>query len=195
MIVGAFLVQNTAWSNVEKAIARLKTAGMLSPEAIQRTSEGELAGLIRSSGYFRQKAKKVKAFVAHLFARHGGSLERLLSQDAGALRQELLALHGVGPETADSIVLYAANQPIFVVDAYTRRLLDRLGLLRQPTYDAVQAYCHARLPLDAPLFNELHALIVRHSVVHCRARPICAGCPLLDVCPTGARNADGQRLP
>lgn len=184
MIVGAILTQNTSWKNVERAIARLKETGNLSPEAIARMPSEELAELIRSSGFFRMKARKLKAFVEHLEAHHNGRLESLFDRDASELRRELLGIHGIGPETADSIVLYGAGKPTFVVDAYTCRLFERLGLLSGPTYDHVQQFCHENLPTDAPLFNEFHALIVRHSVVHCRKRPLCAGCPLVAHCPS-----------
>lgn len=189
MIVGAFLTQNTAWTNVEKAMARLKAAGALSVEALRARPVDDLAELIRPSGYFRQKAKHLKMFVAHLDAHHQGSLDALLAQETGALRRELLGLTGVGPETADSIVLYAAGRPTFVVDAYTRRLFDRLGLLDRPTYEEVQAYCHARLPTDAARWNEFHALIVRLGAERCGARARCLGCPLRPICATG-RNVE-----
>ena len=187
MIVGAFLTQNTAWTNVEKAIGRLKMADKLSLAGIRGLRDDELGELIRPSGYFRQKARRLKAFVEYLDRAHGGSLEHLLSQDAADLRRELLGLHGVGPETADSIVLYAAGRPSFVVDAYTRRLFDRLGVLPRPTYDEVQSYCQERLPADAPYFNEFHALIVRHCADRCQARPRCPGCPLAQICPLGSK--------
>lgn len=182
MVVGAFLVQNTAWANAEKAVSALKAADRLRVEALDALTRDELAELIRSSGFHRQKAARIKGFVAHLAQRHGGSLERLLARPTADLRAELLSLDGVGPETADSIVLYAARQPSFVVDAYTRRLFYRLGWSERPTYETIQARCHQELPRDSALFNEFHALIVRHAVVHCRARPRCAGCPLLDRC-------------
>ncbi len=186
MIVGAILVQNTAWRNVEKALASLKAADRLSLRAIDQTPLDELAALIRSSGFYREKAKKLKAFAAHVHTRYAGNLAALLAGEPRELRRELLALRGIGPETADSIILYAAGQPIFVVDAYTRRLFARLGLPVASEYDAIQRYCHERLATDARLFNEYHALIVRHAVVHCRARPRCAGCPLAEVCPSFA---------
>lgn len=183
MIVGAFLVQNTAWKNAALAIRQLREAEALSPEAIQRIETEELEGLIRSSGSFRQKAERLKGFVGHLYERHGGSLDHLLGQEAATLRAELLGLRGVGPETADSIALYAARHPMFVADAYSRRLFDRLGLLRQPTYEEVQEFVHLELPREAERYNELHALIVRHCVARCRAQPHCPGCPLYDRCP------------
>lgn len=187
MIVGAFLTQNTSWTNVEKAVQALREVGWLTPSAIRNADEVSLAERLRPAGCFRQKAKRIKGFVAHLDERNGGELGRLFAQDTLALRAELLGLEGVGPETADCIVLYAARLPIFVVDAYTRRLFDRLGVLNQPTYDEAQKLAHASLPPDAARFNEFHALIVRHAKAHCRAKPRCVGCPLAEVCryPSG----------
>lgn len=129
VIVGAYLTQNTAWTNVERALANLRGAELLSVEGIRETPLGGLERLIRPSGYFRQKAKRLKTFVTFLDDKYGGSLERLFAQSTGRLREELLGLNGVGPETADSILLYAGNHPVFVVDAYTRRILDRHGIL------------------------------------------------------------------
>jgi len=129
MIVGAYLTQNTAWTNVEKALRNLRRARLLTIRGIRRTPQPELERLIRPAGYFRQKAQRLKTFVDHLDERHGGSLTRLLAQPTAELRNELLALNGVGPETADSILLYAGNHPVFVVDAYTRRILERHGLV------------------------------------------------------------------
>ena len=189
VIVGAILTQSAAWANVEKAIGNLKAAGALSPQGLRRLSEEELARLIYPSGYFNAKARKLKAFVSLLFERFGGDPDRLLAAPAAELRPLLLATHGIGPETADSILLYAAGQPVFVIDAYTRRLCSRLGLAptrRGDTYDAWQRLFMDALPSDAPLFNEYHALIVRHGKEVCRRRPRCPECPLLSVCPTGS---------
>jgi len=129
VIVGAYLTQNTAWTNVERALANLRDAGALSVDAMRRIRIAKLERLIRPSGYFRQKAQRLKTFVKFLDRRYGGSLEEMFSQPTQRLREELLSLNGVGPETADSILLYAGNHPIFVVDAYTRRILDRHGIL------------------------------------------------------------------
>ena len=188
VIVGAILTQSAAWANVEKAIGNLKAADALSPLELRRLGEEELARLIRPSGYFNAKARKLKAFVAMLYERFGGDLDKLLAAPAEALRPLLLATHGIGPETADSILLYAAARPLFVVDAYTRRLFPRLGLAptsRGDTYDAWQRLFMASLPTEVALFNEYHALIVRHGKELCRRRPLCPGCPLLSICPTG----------
>ncbi|MFZ3212834.1 MAG: base excision DNA repair protein, partial [Terriglobales bacterium] len=129
VIVGAFLTQNTAWTNVERALRRLRDEGTLNCDGIRRTPLPRLARMIRSSGYFRQKAQRLKNFVRYLDAGYGGSLERMFAQPTEKLREELLALNGVGPETADSILLYAGGHPVFVVDAYTRRILERHGLI------------------------------------------------------------------
>jgi endonuclease-3 related protein len=139
VIVGAILTQNTAWTNVARALRRLRQARVLALEGIRRTPEPELAELIRSSGYFRQKARRLKNFVEFLDARYRGSLDRMVARPTAELRRELLALNGIGPETADSILLYAGNHPVFVVDAYTRRLVERHGIL-PPTakYDEIR---------------------------------------------------------
>jgi endonuclease III related protein len=131
VIVGAFLTQNTAWTNVERALANLRAANLLSLEAIRRIPLPDLELLIRPSGYFRQKAQRLKSFVAFLDCQYAGSLDNLFAQPTIQLREQLLALNGIGPETADSILLYAANHPVFVVDAYTRRILDRHEILPQ----------------------------------------------------------------
>lgn len=139
VIVGAYLTQNTAWTNVERALTSLRTADALKLERIRRMTLRRLERLIRPSGYFRQKAKRLKVFVAFLDQKYGGSLDRLFSQPSDKLREELLSLNGIGPETADSILLYAGNHPVFVVDAYTRRVLDRHGIVPAKTdYDDIR---------------------------------------------------------
>ncbi|NIQ96249.1 MAG: endonuclease III domain-containing protein [Desulfuromonadales bacterium] len=185
--VGAVLTQNTAWTNVEKAIANLKKAEALSPAAIRDCSRPELEALIRPAGFFRQKAERLQLFVEHLFACHGGSLERLLAAPLSEARRELLSLKGIGPETADSILLYAGGHPSFVVDAYTRRLFGRLGLLDGgENYEVIRELFMSQLPPDVEMFNEYHALIVEECKTFCRkSRPRCADCPLLADCPTG----------
>jgi endonuclease-3 related protein len=186
--VGAILTQNTAWTNVEKAIANLQTARLLGVRAIHEVDDAELAAAIRPSGYYNQKAKKLKTFAAHIIQRHRGSLTRLLSQRTAAVRAELLALNGIGPETADSMILYAANQPIFVVDAYTRRILHRAGLVAADAgYDELQALFHRHLPRETQLYNEFHAQLVYLGKEFCRKRsPDCAACPARLAAP-GAR--------
>ena len=189
IVLGAVLTQFTAWGNVEKAMDNLKAAGVLSTHALRDIPEDELAVLLRPSGTFRTKARKVKALVGHLWQRYGGDLDRFLSRDTEVLREELLAIHGIGEETADDILLYAAEKPSFVVDAYTRRILGHLDLAPdQETYAAYQELFHRALPKDVPLYNEYHALLDRHAKDTCRKRPLCAGCCLLDICATGLRS-------
>ncbi len=185
MIVGAILTQSAAWTNVEKAIGNLKSHGALTMAALRETPHDELARLIYPSGYYNVKARKVKAFMDWLADRYGGDLDRLFALDAGPMRQELLSVHGVGEETADSIILYAAHKPVFVIDAYTRRITARLGLApREDTYAAFQALFMENLPRDEALFNEYHALLVQHGKSVCRKTPACAGCCLGGLCPS-----------
>ena len=188
VIIGAILTQAAAWTNVEMAIANLKEAGCWSLEAIDNQPEEVLAEIIRPSGYFNAKARKLKAFARHLQVKHAGDLDKMLSQETVALRGELLSIHGIGPETADDIVLYAAGKPSFVIDSYTRRIVQRLGIAGEEpskSYDSCQALFHDNLPADAPLFNEYHALLDRHAKEACAKTPRCHGCCLLDLCDTG----------
>ncbi len=183
VIVGAILTQNTSWANVEKAVANLRRARALSPRRMHALSIHELAGLIRPAGYFNIKAKRLKAFLNHLFDSYGDgpeNLKRLLSRRTDALRRELLSINGIGPETADSILLYAAGRPVFVVDAYTKRMLLRHGLVGEgAAYQDIQRLFMENLPHDAGMFNEYHALIVRVGKDYCRAKkPLCDRCPL-----------------
>lgn len=187
IIVGAILTQNTTWSNVEKGIGALRAASLLDPAAMAKTPRARLASLIRPTGYFNQKADRLRRFLAFLARRHGGDLDRLLALPVAPLRRQLLDIPGIGPETADSIILYAAGRPMFVVDAYTRRILGRHALVTQDQpYDRVQRQLHDALPADAALFNEFHALLVRIGKEHClKARPRCGGCPLEPFLPDG----------
>ncbi|MCZ6679085.1 MAG: endonuclease III domain-containing protein [Candidatus Poribacteria bacterium] len=186
VVVGAILVQSTAWANVVKAIDNLKAADLLTPDRLAGVSPDELETLIRPSGYYRAKAKKVQAFLSHLRERHRNRLDSLFATDLQALREELLSIYGVGEETADSILLYAAEKPIFVVDAYTDRLFRRLGWISgKYHYSSLQEVFMDSLPHDLQLFNEYHALIVRHGAATCRKIPRCGACVLLHQCPTG----------
>src|SRR5579872_3107536 len=180
VILGAILTQNTNWRNAALAIGRLREAGLLSLESLRRTNETELASLIRSAGFFRQKARTIVTFVRWLEARHDSSLRRMFSQPADHLRPELLKLRGLGPETADAILLYAGNQPVFVADAYSRRILARHGMLGENAqYEETQAFIHRQLERNARVYNEFHALLVETGKRHCkRTAPSCAGCPL-----------------
>ncbi len=180
--LGAILTQNTAWKNVEKAIENLKREGFISIEKIDRASHGELARLLRPSGYFNQKAAKLKNFARFVMEGYGGDLDAMLEEDASALREKLLNVKGIGPETADSIVLYAAGKPLFVVDAYTVRVLRRHQLIpEQTSYDEVQELLTQSLPPEPELYNEFHALFVRVGKERCKKKaPLCSGCPLED---------------
>jgi endonuclease-3 related protein len=185
VVAGAILTQNTAWTNVERALGRLRAAEALSVEGIRALPEPELAELVRPAGYFRTKARRLKAFVAMLDTGYGGDLGRLLALPADELRARLLATWGIGPETADCVVLYAAGPPSFVVDAYTVRIFTRLGITpTRDRYEDWRALFMGALPPDAPLFNEYHALIVAHGHHTCRPTPRCDACPLADLCPS-----------
>jgi endonuclease-3 related protein len=182
--LGAILTQNTAWTNAEKALQSLRSRRLLSWRALHRVPAARLAPILRSAGTFRVKARRVAAFVDFLGREYGGRVAGMTREDTSVLRARLLAVPGIGPETADSIALYAAGQPLFVVDAYTRRIFRRLGFLGgRESYDEVQALFMGALPRDAALFAEYHAHIVRLAKEACRATPMCARCPLDDLCP------------
>jgi endonuclease-3 related protein len=190
VIVGAILTQTTAWSNVVKAIENLRSAGKLTPEALQSLSALELAELIRPCGYYNIKARRVKAFVDWLGKEYDGSLEKLFEDDIKDLRPRLLAVYGIGEETADSILLYAGEKPVFVIDAYTRRVIDRLGFSPDShSYSAYQGLFMENLPTDVQLFNEYHALLVNLGKRVCRTKPLCQDC-----CLNPARGADKRFL-
>ena len=181
IIVGAILTQNTNWSNVEKAIANLKAADCLTPEALYAMDVDRLAAMIRPAGYFNVKAQRLRHFLQWLFKRCGGDLDRAEQMSAGGLREELLSIKGIGPETADSICLYAFEKPVFVVDAYTARILGRHGMIwPEAGYEEIREYFEGGLEKDVRLFNEFHALLVRLGKDHCKPKPLCAGCPLED---------------
>jgi endonuclease-3 related protein len=187
MMVGAVLVQNTSWRNVERAIRNLREAELLEPHALDAWSEESLQELIRPAGYFRVKAKRLRSLVHFLVERYDGSLQTMFQTPLATLRAQLLAIHGIGKETADSILLYAGSLPVFVVDAYTHRVLARHGWIGfDADYDQIQDYFQSGLPADAALFNEFHALLVRLGKDFCRkARPLCEHCPLRDLLPRG----------
>lgn len=180
VIVGAILTQNTAWINVERAIANLRRARLLSSRALERVPLGRLAGLIRPSGYFRQKAKRLKAFMRFLKEEFGGALEQMFRTPTAELREKLLGVHGIGPETADSILLYAGEHRVFVVDAYTKRILARHSLIwEKASYEEVRALFEQNLPGDLQLWNEYHALLVQVGKNWCRPNEArCSECPL-----------------
>jgi endonuclease-3 related protein len=179
VIVGAILTQSTAWTNVEKAINNLKQAGALKPAALRKLPQDELAKLIHSCGYFNVKAHKLKTFSVWFGKHFNDSLEKLFAQDTNKLRKQLLGIFGIGEETADSIILYAGNKPVFVIDAYTRRIFGRLGIKpRNDNYPNWQAIFMKYLPADAVLFKEYHALLVRLAKEVCRTYPLCRECCL-----------------
>jgi len=179
VIAGAILTQSAAWVNVEKAINNLKAAGALSPGALRHLPQSEVARLIYSCGYYNAKAQKLKAFTQWLGEQYNDNLATLFANNIDCLREQLLGIYGIGEETADSIILYAANKPTFVIDAYTRRITSRLGMApKSSSYAAYQNLFMANLPADARLFNEYHALLVRLAKRACQPRPLCQQCCL-----------------
>ena len=189
MITGAILTQNTAWSNVEKALSNLRAADVWSFPASLALPQDELAALIRPSGYYNQKARKLQIFARFLDEKFGGDTRRLFQLELPELRATLLSLWGIGEETADDIVLYAAKKPSFVIDAYTIRFVDRLGWHADGnSYNDFQRLFTSQLPADANMFGEFHALIDRHCHTICKKTPLCADCCLKESCPTGRAN-------
>jgi len=184
VVIGAILTQNTAWTNVEKAIHNLKQAGALTPRGIAALQLAQLEQLIRPSGFFRQKAIRLQGFARHLIDDWNGDLDQMCGGPLDEARARLLVVPGIGPETADSILLYAAGRPSFVVDAYTRRIFERVGLLQgNESYDQIRALFMGNLPADADLFNEYHAQVVGLAKTCCLKRePKCGGCPLATSC-------------
>lgn len=186
VLVGAVLTQNTAWRNVEKAIVQLKAADVLSPRVLAELDPDELADLIRPAGYFRLKARRLQNLIRLIVERHDGSLERMFARPLDVVREELLGVNGIGPETADSILLYVGGLPSFVVDTYTHRIVTRHGWLEpEANYHALQAFFNERLEPDPAMFNEYHALLVRVGKEHCGKTPACDGCPLAEWLPSG----------
>jgi len=183
VIVGAILTQSTAWINAKKAIDNLKNARALTTAALRNIASDKLAGLLYSCGYYNAKAKKLKAFVQHLYDHYNDNLDTMLNRNVEVLRSELLSLYGVGDETADSIILYAANKPIFVIDTYTRRIFERLGFREAiDSYINLQTLFMKNLLLDSQLFNEYHALLVRHGKELCKNIPLCRNCCIEVLC-------------
>lgn len=179
VIVGAILTQNCAWANVEKAIRRLRREKALNLRTLNEVDESRLAEWIKPSGYFNVKARRLRAFTTMVKNQFDGKLDKLLALETGPLRKTLLAVNGIGPETADSILLYAARRPVFVVDAYTRRFLLRHGWIKESaTYDDIAALFTRPLPAEEVLFNEYHALVVALGKHHCKTKPDCDTCPL-----------------
>ncbi len=193
--VGAILVQNTAWTNAARAIDSLRRHDLLRFEALRRLPPSRIAPLIRSSGYYRVKARRLRAFLRFLETRCAGRTEALRERDPWELRAALLEVPGIGRETADSIVLYAAELPLFVIDAYTRRVFARLGFVRgDEAYDALQRFFMERLPARVALYNDYHAQIVNLGKEYCRTRPRCGACPLAVLCVRrGVASLPGRR--
>jgi endonuclease-3 related protein len=182
VMVGAILTQNTSWRNVEKAIQKLKKWGGLNPEGIHRAKKMQLTSLIKSSGYFRIKADRLKSYVDFLFEEYGGDLKKMKTERLAVLRGKLLQVKGIGPETADSILLYGLKKPIFVVDAYTKRILSRHGMIsKKASYEEIQRLFMDHLPHNERLFNEYHALLVHLGKTLCKKIPRCDICPIKDV--------------
>ncbi|NLU11173.1 MAG: endonuclease III domain-containing protein [Tepidanaerobacter acetatoxydans] len=184
IIVGAILTQSVSWKNVEKAIDNLKAEGLLSLDAVLAVDKDKLAALIKSTMYYNQKALKLKNFCRYIKQNYGGDIYSLFEKSIPNMRAELLSIKGIGPETADSIILYAAEKPIFVVDAYTRRIFSRLGFLPDDAkYSQMQDFFMSNLPSDVNLFNEYHALIVRLGKDYCKnKKPLCNECPVKNHC-------------
>jgi endonuclease-3 related protein len=182
VMVGAILTQNTNWGNVEKAIANLKRGGVLCPEALEKIAPAKLASLIRPAGYFNVKAKRLKNFSHFLTTEYGGSVEALCAEGQQVLREKLLGVKGIGPETADSILLYAAGKPVFVIDQYTYRVLSRHFLVEEEAdYYGMQEFMMRHLKQDVSHFNEYHAQIVSVGKHYCKKSPRCEECPLKGV--------------
>ena len=188
VMVGAILTQSAAWTNVEKAISNLKSAHLLSPSAIRNMSFSELAEHIKPSGYYNVKTRKLKALVYWLGENYADDIDRMAEIETDKMRQELLGVYGIGPETADSILLYALGKPVFVIDAYTLRIFARIGLIEEgESYNNCQRLFTANLKTDTALFNEYHALIVKLAKEACSKKPACGRCCLSQICRHGGK--------
>ena len=187
VMVGAVLTQNTAWTNVEKAISALKENNLLSPEALHRIEEAILAGVIRPSGYYRMKAKRLKSLVRFFINEYSGNIDTMSREDLTVLRAKLLTVRGIGPETADSILLYACRKPVFISDAYTKRILQRHQMIREDADGSkIRTLFMSHLPNSVSLYNQFHALLVQTGKQFCRKIPKCDLCPLRSLMATGA---------
>ena len=180
IIVGTILTQNTSWKNVEKAIFNLNNNKLLSIEKIKKTKQEKIAELIKPAGYFNQKSERLKILSEYLYKK---TIKELFSQPINKLREELLSIKGIGPETADSIILYSANKATFVIDTYTKRIFSRIGLCKKEIkYEELQQQITTELPRTTKLFNEYHALLVELAKRHCKTKPECNECPLSTIC-------------
>ncbi len=180
IIIGAILTQAVSWKNVEKAIGNLKNNGLLDINGLDQIEQDQLAQLIKPSGYYNMKAKKLKSFIRFLKEDYNASLDNLAKGKPDNKREELLEIYGIGPETADSILLYAFNKPVFVIDTYTKRIFSRIGYIKANiSYQKLQAKIENNLKTDKKLYNEYHALLVKHAKEHClKSSPLCKGCPI-----------------
>lgn len=182
VIIGAILTQNVSWNNASKAIDNLKAAGKLDPIALYKSSPHEIAPLIKPSRFYNMKALKIKNFMDFYFKEYGGDMIAMSSDDPAVLRKKLLSVKGLGRETVDCILLYACGKPVFVVDAYTKRIFLRYGILKgDPSYDEIQGYFMANLPADTALYNDYHAQIVHLGNSICKSTPCCGACPIASV--------------
>ena len=185
VIVGALLMPQTAWRNVAEAIRNLKEAGLLDVHTLAAASLAVLRSHVQGAGLYRTKPARLRSFCRHLLERSAGDLDRYFDRSTEDVRADLLAQDGVGPETADSILLYAGGHPVFVVDAYTTRIGRRIGLFATDEYDHVQRYFEQRIPRDVDVYREYHALLVAHAKAFCRPTPACMKCPVRTACDVG----------
>ena len=181
VIIGAILTQQTTWKNVELAIENLKDKGVLDPHSLATAPLNQVEALIRHTGFFRQKAKRIINFSQHLVNKYGGSLDKFFNRSIEEIRMELLSLEGIGLETADSILLYAADRLSFPIDAYTIRLCGRLGI-KERKYEALREFFESNLPRDSEIYKEFHALIDKLGKTYCRTKPQCSACPIINKC-------------
>lgn len=182
VMIGAILTQQTTWKNVEQSIKNLKAAGLLEIEPLAKAPIERVEDCVRNSGFFRQKAKRIKSLAQHLLENHEGDLDTFFKRDVETLRSELISLEGIGPETADSILLYADSKIIFVVDAYTFRTFKRLGMDFKGSYKKAQDFFQSSLPGNIKIYRNYHALIVELGKKYCRTKPLCPNCPLNNRC-------------
>jgi endonuclease-3 related protein len=189
VMVGAILTQQTVWKNVDSAIENLKREGLMDPWALANATIGNIENCVRPSGFYKQKAERIQHLARHLADNYQGDIEKFFEREIELVRNELLSLPGIGPETADSMLLYAGNKLKFVVDAYTFRIFTRLGLDFEGKYDSAQAFFEERLPEDVEVYKNFHAHIVELAKNYCRPKPLCAECPLIDCCEYPKKSA------
>lgn len=182
VVVGAILTQQTTWKNVEKAIENLKSSHVLDPCKISNLPLGKLEVYVKPTGFYRQKARRLKDICTYIFVEYNGSLKGLFNKKTCSLRAELLSLKGIGPETADSIILYAAGKPSFVIDAYTKRICERLQLTHDLGYEPLKRFFENSLPKNVEIYKEFHALLVELGKNYCKTRSVCKDCPLSEKC-------------